>query len=85
MIMDVLSRKGLTQQDLATLTGRGPRTIQSWVSGESIPELTPEEAVELCDLFGCTIEDLAQLFPGRSKRRAAIRQSHEQKRNAQSS
>jgi transcriptional regulator with XRE-family HTH domain len=73
MIYEVLSRQGLSQQDLASLLGRSLRTVQSWISKESIPEVTFEEAIQIRDALDCTLEELAIMFPGRSKRREAIR------------
>jgi transcriptional regulator with XRE-family HTH domain len=75
MIADALRAKGMTQQDLAIQVGRALGTVQNWISGKSIPELTPEETAQLCAAFDCSLEDLAVMFPGRSKRREAIRQS----------
>lgn len=73
MIADALERQGLSQRDLARGSGRGWTTIQNWLKGRATPELTPEETIEMCGLLGCTLEDLAKMFPGRSKRRAAIK------------
>jgi DNA-binding XRE family transcriptional regulator len=79
MIADALSRQAMTQNDLANLIGRGLTTIQAWISGRSVPELTPEETIELCKALDCTVEGLAEMFPGRSRRRAAIREKHRSK------
>ena len=72
MITEILARQGLTQQDLAFRFGCSFKTVNSWVNGRSTPEMTPQEAVDMCQLLNCTIQDLAKMFPGHSKRRAAI-------------
>ena len=79
MINQKLAEQGLTQQDLAQNLGRSLNTIQKWISGISIPEVTFEEAIEIRKSLNCTLEELAQMFPGRSKRRAAIKKSKRQK------
>ena len=79
MILDALARQGLSQVDLANMLDRGLATVQTWVSGTSTPELTPEEALEMCRVFGCSLEDLASMFPGRSRRRSGIKESHRAK------
>lgn len=72
MITEVLVRQGLTQQDLAASFGRSTQTVNAWINGRSTPEMTPQETVDFCRLLGCTTEQLAEMFPGYSKRRAAI-------------
>ncbi len=79
MIADALVRQGITQTDLAQMLGRGLATVQAWISGRSTPELTPEETIELCQTLNCSVHELAKMFPGRSRRRAAIRDSHRSK------
>jgi plasmid maintenance system antidote protein VapI len=76
MIAETLERQGLTQTDLTVALGRGWTTIQGWISGKTIPEMTPEETLEMCQVFNCSLEDLVAMFPGRSRRRAAIKESH---------
>jgi transcriptional regulator with XRE-family HTH domain len=79
MIADTLRKKGMTQQDLAVILGRALGTVQNWIRGVSIPELTPEETIQLCRAVGCSLEELAQMFPGLSRRRAAIKRRFRQK------
>jgi transcriptional regulator with XRE-family HTH domain len=81
LIQKALGEKGLTQQDLAVLLGRSLRTVQSWISGESVPELTFEEVLEVREVLGQPIEELAKMFPGKSRRRAGIRAYHSRTRN----
>lgn len=79
MISEKLAEKGLSQQDLATKIGRSLATVHNWIAGTTVPEVTFEEAIEIRESLDCSLEDLAQMFPGRSKRRAAIKQSLRQK------
>lgn len=76
MIADALERQSINQSDLARILGRGLATVQAWIGGRSIPEMTPEETLEMCQVFNCSLEELAKLFPGKSRRRAAIKSSH---------
>ena len=76
MIAEALERQGMTQTDLASVLDRGWTTISGWISGRTTPELTPEETLELCRVFDCSLEDLTKMFPGKSRRRAAIKESH---------
>lgn len=84
MINEVLAQRGMTQQDLATILGRSLRTVQSWISGESIPELTFEEVLEVSGALDQPLESLAKMFPGTSRRRAGIRRYHKDLRDATS-
>jgi transcriptional regulator with XRE-family HTH domain len=75
MIASFLAEQRLTQEGLARAIGRHATTVRSWIGGRSTPELTPEEFMELCKVLGCTPEQLVLMFPGRSRRRAAIKES----------
>jgi hypothetical protein len=80
MILAELARRDMTPKDLAEAIGRGLTTVKSWISGESIPELTPEETKFICEFMGWSLDDLVRAFPGFSKRRQAIKDSHAIKR-----
>lgn len=80
MILSELARRDMTPKDLAEALDRGLSTVKSWISGESIPEMTPEETKSVCELMGWSLDDLVAAFPGTSKRRAAIKQQHEIRR-----
>ena len=75
-IKALLKARKMTQQDFATAVGRPLDTINRWIHGRSIPELTPVEFLLLRSTLECSFEDLAVLFPGESRRRAAIKASH---------
>jgi len=72
MIADALERQGMTQTELAIALGRSWTTVQAWVNQRATPEMTPEETLQMCQVFNCSLEDLVTMFPGRSKRRKAI-------------
>jgi hypothetical protein len=80
MILVELAKRDMTPADLAKSIGRGITTIKSWISGDSIPEMTPVETKIICDLMGWSLDDLATHFPGESRRRTAIKNRHEVKR-----
>lgn len=48
---------GLTQEEVATRLGVSRQTVGKWESGRATPEL--EKLVALCDLFGCSLDELA--------------------------
>lgn len=52
----------LTQQEVADVLGVTSRTVQRWELGDSIPVLNPLQFWRLCNLYGCTAEDLAMDF-----------------------
>ena len=56
-IKDFRKKLGLTQTELGKLIGRTQRTVSSWETGETI--LSLPDAVDLCNVFGCTLDDLA--------------------------
>ena len=80
MILTALAKRDMTPEDLAKSIGRGITTIKSWISGDSLPEMTPLETKEICDLMGWSLDDLVRAFPGESRRRRAIKNRHEMKR-----
>ena len=75
-IKALLKARQMTQQDFATALDRPLDTINRWIHGRSIPELTPCEFLVLQATLECSFEDLATMFPGTSRRRAAIKASH---------
>lgn len=75
-IKALLKARKMTQQEFAMALDRPLDTINRWIHGRSIPELTPVEFLLLRATLECSFEDLAVLFPGESRRRAAIKASH---------
>ena len=47
---------GLTQEDVASRLGVSRQTVGKWESGKAVPEL--EKLIALCDLLGCTLDEL---------------------------
>jgi ribosome-binding protein aMBF1 (putative translation factor) len=72
MIEDALKKKGLSKLALARELGRSISTINRWIDGDSTPELTPQETVDMLKIFG-DLETLVQMFPGYSRRREAMK------------
>ena len=56
-IKELRKQMGLTQTELGKALGRSQRMISSWETGETT--LTLPDAVELCNVFGCTLDELA--------------------------
>ncbi|MBR2836483.1 MAG: helix-turn-helix transcriptional regulator [Coriobacteriales bacterium] len=53
---------GLTQEELAEKYGVSRQTVGKWEQGKAIPEL--DKLIMLCDIFGCTLDDLTSEIPG---------------------
>jgi DNA-binding XRE family transcriptional regulator len=76
LIRAALKECGLNQLQFATAIGRDARTVRSWIKGDSIPELPPQDTAQICTILKCSIQELALMFPGESRRVAAIKASH---------
>lgn len=49
---------GMTQEELAERLGVSRQTISKWELDTAVPEM--DKIIELCGLFGCTIDDFVQ-------------------------
>ncbi|KAB8288699.1 XRE family transcriptional regulator [Bifidobacterium ramosum] len=50
------SRRNMTQEQLAMLLGVSRQAISKWESEKAYPEM--DKLLAICDLFGCTLDDL---------------------------
>ncbi len=57
---DLRQRAGLSAEVVAVKLGKAHSTIRNWESGKSRPTLEPSEMVQLCKLYGCTLEQLEE-------------------------
>ncbi|MFM2432907.1 MAG: hypothetical protein RLZZ511_4121 [Cyanobacteriota bacterium] len=73
MILDALNERDMTPKSLADALGRGLTTVKEWIEGKAIPEMTPLETKQFCEVMGWTLDQMIEAFPGQSKRRAAIK------------
>ncbi|WP_158095328.1 helix-turn-helix transcriptional regulator [Collinsella sp. An2] len=48
----------MTQEQLAMLLGVSRQSVNKWEAGKAYPEL--EKLVKLCDLFGCSLDELVR-------------------------
>ncbi|WP_315862891.1 MULTISPECIES: helix-turn-helix transcriptional regulator [unclassified Thermosynechococcus] len=55
-------RSGLTQTQLANHLGLRQGTISDWECGKTQPRLSPTETHNLCQLLGCTLDELKEAF-----------------------
>lgn len=55
-------RAGLTQKELAIAIGVTDRTISHWETERRVPNLSPAQTADLCDLLNCTVRELANMF-----------------------
>lgn len=60
--VDLRLEAGKTQQQVADAIGVTARTVQNWEAGKNLPELTPVQVADLCDLLNCTVRELADGF-----------------------
>lgn len=52
------AQKNLTQEQLAVLLGVSRQSVTKWEAERSYPEM--DKLLKLCQLFGCTLDDLVQ-------------------------
>lgn len=52
----------LTQKQVADALGITSRTVQSWELGETVPRLTLDKTLRLCQVLNCTLEELVACF-----------------------
>ncbi len=50
------AQRNMTQERLAMLLGVSRRAISKWESEKAYPEM--DKLLMICDLFGCTLDDL---------------------------
>lgn len=55
-------RAGLTQQDVAIALGKRVNTVSEWERGLYVPKLTFSETIRFLQLYGCTLEEVAEAF-----------------------
>ncbi|NJR21478.1 MAG: helix-turn-helix transcriptional regulator [Richelia sp. CSU_2_1] len=70
--MDLLKRKGLTQEQFAetvelawgSISGRklSRQAVSAWINGRAIPKLSPAETLVLVEILSCTLTELAIAF-----------------------
>ncbi|MDY6784735.1 MAG: helix-turn-helix transcriptional regulator [Cyanobacteriota bacterium] len=56
-------RAGLTQRQVAESLGITVQTVSNWENGFRNPKLTPKEALSLCKILQCSLEELANELP----------------------
>ncbi|MCU0547278.1 MAG: helix-turn-helix transcriptional regulator [Oscillatoriaceae cyanobacterium Prado104] len=70
--MDLLKRKGLTQEQFAeavenawvSISGRklSRQAVSAWINGRATPKLSPAETLVLVEILSCTLTELAIAF-----------------------
>lgn len=53
-------RAKLRTVDVASRVGVGESSVRNWEKGRTIPKLTIDKTAALCQLYQCSIEELAQ-------------------------
>ncbi|MEL6260473.1 MAG: helix-turn-helix transcriptional regulator [Cyanobacteria bacterium J06626_6] len=62
-IVEVLRKKAdLTQEGLAQALGITDHTYRNWIKGRSEPTMSIRQMKLLCNLLGCTLDDLPDDF-----------------------
>lgn len=62
-----LKERGLTQEKLARAVGKSLTTVHSWAVGRHTPTLSPGEMERLCSALGCSLAELAAMFPDKTE------------------
>lgn len=60
----LLGERRMTQRDLSKLTGIRPNTINEWYH-EFVISLKVEHIDKICEVLGCTIDELIEVVPDR--------------------
>lgn len=63
----LLGEKRMTQKRLAELTGIRPNTINEWYN-EITVSLKVEHIDRICEVLGCSIEELIEVIPNKVPR-----------------
>lgn len=53
---------GLSVEKVAVELGKAVSTIRFWEAGTYVPSLNPDETRKLIQLYGCTLDQLADAF-----------------------
>ncbi len=53
-------RAKLRTVDVASMVGVGESSVRNWEKGRTIPKLTIDKTAALCELYQCSIADLAE-------------------------
>lgn len=60
--MRLRTLRRISQKDIAKELGVSHHTVSNWETGRSIPKLTIDQVKKLCDLLGCTLDELPSNF-----------------------
>jgi transcriptional regulator with XRE-family HTH domain len=63
--MALRKQAGLTQRQVAQALDIQTQTVGSWEKG-GVPHLPPSKIKRLCEIFGCTLDDLIEAFESRN-------------------
>lgn len=58
-------KKGLSQQEVATLLGVAQSTVAMWENGTNTPRV--KRLLQLAELYGCTMEELLREDPNETE------------------
>lgn len=61
----LLGERRMTQKQLSDLTGIRPNTINDWYH-EITPSLKLEHIDKICEVLGCSIEELIEVVPNKT-------------------
>lgn len=58
----LLDRSELTQAALAEIVNVRQATVSSWVTGKSVPTLTPVQIKKLLVALNCSLDELVEVY-----------------------
>lgn len=64
---ELRKRAGLSVEMVAVKLNKTSSTIHNWESGRHKPNLEPNEMLHLCELYNCTLKELAEAVKGTGK------------------
>ncbi|WP_013334720.1 helix-turn-helix transcriptional regulator [Gloeothece verrucosa] len=59
-MLKLREKAGLTQRQVANELGVTDQTVSNWETGQRKPRLSSTQWLKLCQLFQCSLEDLAE-------------------------
>jgi transcriptional regulator with XRE-family HTH domain len=53
-------KTGLSAEAVAASLGKSHSTVRNWEAGNTVPTMTAEEFIKICELYRCSLETIAK-------------------------